>query len=168
MLPGGSSGRALTVASVMTAMCLVGAPVAVSATGCAGDDCAGTSASWGSCTQGERVDDYTWESGPVDGTYLDFHGGNNWLLDPSAAMGKRAPVGFSAFLSLDPNPYAPNASGFAPSAGNLTEFHPAANPWQVNVLNDTCAQYYLRVVLTYAETGAGPGSCVAPVDAGGD
>jgi hypothetical protein len=157
--------RALTAAFVLVATCVVAGPVAVSATGCAGDDCAGSSETWGSCTQGERVDDYTWESGPVDSAYLDFHGGTNWLLDPSAVMGKRAPVGFEAFLSLGPSPYAPDGGGFAPSAGNLTEFHPADNPWQVSVLNDTCAQYYLRVVLTYPQTGKVNGTCDAAGDA---
>jgi hypothetical protein len=68
-------------------------------------------------------------------------------------MGKRAPTGFFAYLSLEQNPYAEGGTGFAQAAGNLAEFSPAGNAWQVNVLNDTCAQYYLRVVLTYPDAG---------------
>ena len=111
------------------------------------------------------VDSHTWESAPVDSTYLDFHGGRTWLFDPSPWMGKRAPVSFQAFLSLDPMPFAPGGSGFAEPAGNLAEFLPAGNAWQVNVHNDTCAQYYLRVVFTYADVDAGAAgvsACSAP------
>ena len=123
--------------------------------GCTPGECQSDTQSWGSCTQGSMVDSHTWESGPVDSTYLDFHGGRTWLFDPSRWMGTRAPVAFQAFLSLDPQPNSAGGTGFAEPAGNLAEFLPAGSAFQVNVHNDTCAQYYLRVVLTYADVDAG-------------
>ncbi len=111
----GVEGRGwVTISCVAALTFVVASPVFVSATGCASDDCGGESRTWGSCTQGERVDDYTWESGPVDGTYLDLHGGTTWTFDPSAAMGKRAPVGFQAFLSFGPEPFAPACERLCP------------------------------------------------------
>jgi hypothetical protein len=147
-------------------------PVALAGSGCTGSDCGGDTQSWGSCTQGERLDENTWESGPVTGAaYLDFRGERTWVLDPSLWMGSREPIGFEAYLSLDPQPNADGGEGFALPAGNLAEFTAAqvGGRWQVSVLNDTCAQYYLRVVLTYAATDAGAaasGACEATGDGG--
>jgi len=157
------NGRAVAGVGLATLVVALGVPGA-----CTGNDCAGDDQSWGSCSQGDKIDDNTWESAPVASKYLDFHGGRTWLFDPSPWMGKRTPVGFQAFVSLDPDPYASGGSGFAQSAGNLAEFLPASNPWQVNVENATCAQYYLRVVLTYAATGGAAGTCSSSADAATD
>jgi len=142
-------------------------PVLLAQGGCAGDDCDADQKSWGSCAQGERLDANTWESGPVAGTpYLDFHGERTWVFDPSPWMGARQPVGFQVYLALDPQPSGEGGTGFAQPAGNLAEITPVkvGDAWKVLVLNNTCAQYYLRVVLTYAATDGGAattGSCGA-------
>ncbi len=141
-------------------------PVLLSQTSCAGDDCDSDTQTWGSCTQGELAggDPDVWESGPVTGKpYLDFHGERTWILDPSPWMGSREPIGYNVYLSLNALPAADGGGGFAQSAGNLAEITPVqvGGVWQVQVLNDTCAQYFLRVVLTYPPVvgGGGGGSC---------
>jgi hypothetical protein len=152
-------------------------PVAVAPTvflsqaGCAGNDCDADTQTWGSCTQGELAggDPNTWESGPICGQYLDFHGERTWTFDPSPWMGSRMPITISGSLSFDASPCAEGGQ-FAPPAGNLTEIMPiqVGNKWKFTVLNDTCAQYYLRVVATYADVdagAAGKGTCQS-VDGG--
>jgi hypothetical protein len=169
----GRSVRGVSAAAVVAFVGSLALPVALPAseTGCAGDDCDSDTATWGSCTQGDRIDADTWESGPVSGqAYLNFHGERTWILDPSPWMGSREPVGFQAYLSLTALPNVDGGGGFTQSAGNLAEITPVqvGGVWKVEVLNDTCAQYYLRVVLTYAAldgSAENAGACGA--DAGG-
>jgi hypothetical protein len=153
-------------------MPLAVAPTLMSGAGCAGNDCAADVQTLPKCA-GEPIDADHWESGPVDGTYLDFHGERTWVLDPSGWMGSRKPFDYEAYLALSPQPNAEGGSGFAQSAGNLAELtlSQVGDAWQVEVLNDTCAQYYLRVVLTYPAEGAGgsaTGACATARDAGTD
>jgi hypothetical protein len=72
-------------------------------------------------------------------------------------MGSRQPIGFEAYLSLSSQPNTDAGGGFALPAGNLAELQvvPNGDGWRVHVLNDTCAHYYLRVVLRYAASDAG-------------
>jgi hypothetical protein len=130
--------------------------VLLSQAGCAGDDCDADTQTWGSCTQGDSPDPITWESGPICGQYLDFHGERTWMFDPSPWMGSRELISVTATPSLVPYPCG-DGGEFGMSAGNLAEVMPikVGNKWKFTVLNDTCAQYYLRVVATYAETGSG-------------
>jgi len=130
--------------------------VAAQATGgCAGDDCDSDTATWGSCTQGERLDATHWESTPYSGQpWLNFHGERTWTFDPTPWMGSRPPFLVDVELSFLPLPNTDGGGGWAPSAGNLSEI--AVLPsGLVQVTNDTCAQYYVRVVLTYAAVDAG-------------
>jgi hypothetical protein len=156
-------------ASVCLLLVVALAPAAFSSTGCTGDDCSTSTQTWGSCMQGEWVDDYHWQSSPIDGPYLNYPGGATWVMDPSPWMGKRTPSEVRAYLSFDANPFAPGASGTSEAAGNLAEGLPPDNPWEVNVFNATCAAYYLRVVVEYPETGTPTaGSCRTAVAAAGD
>jgi hypothetical protein len=139
------------------------------AAGCAGDDCDSDTQTWGSCSQGEKAggDPNTWESGPVSGApYLNFHGERTWVLDPTPWMGSRQPIGFQAYLAFNPLPDVDGGDGFAQPAGNLVEYTLLPSG-KVQVLNDTCAQYYLRVVLTYAAVdGGASGAGTCSVDGG--
>jgi hypothetical protein len=145
-------GRAGLLSCVAAAVGALMLPAATE-TGCAGDDCDSDVQTFPTCG-GDRLDANTWESGPLDGTYLDFHGERTWIFNPSGWMGSRVPATFNAYLSLNPQPNAEGGDGFAQPAGNLAEItaFPVDGGYQVQVLNDTCAQYYLRVVITYAET----------------
>jgi hypothetical protein len=170
MTPNGSttSKRGAVAASAVALLSLISLPVvAESSSGCAGDDCDNDTQTWGSCTQGELAggDPCVWESGPVVGKpWLNFHGERTWVFDPSPWMGSRQPIDYEAYLSFDPLPN-PDGGGFANPAGNLAEYtlFQVGDAWKVSVTNDTCAQYYLRVVLTYCASSdvATPGACVA-------
>ena len=172
------AGRRAFTAVVAAAVGSLGLPVAVTPAlpllvaqaGCAGSDCDSDTATWGSCTQGRALDANTWESSALTGeAWLDFHGERTWTFDPTPWMGTREPSGFEADISFDPLPNADGGGGFSTASGNLGEFTPVqtASGWKVQVLNDTCAQYYLRVVLTYpmVEDGSANGSTCS-VDGG--
>ena len=173
-------GVVTMIVTLMTsglAMPVTVAPTLLGQTGCAGSDCDADVQTLPTCA-GEPIDANHWESGPVTGTYLDFHGERTWVLDPSGWMGSRKPFDFEAYLAFDAQPNAEGGDGFAQSAGNLAEFtvSKVGDGWQVQVLNDTCAQYYLRVVLSYpamasASGDAGSdttGTCAAASDAGAE
>jgi hypothetical protein len=154
------------------AMPIAATPVLLAGTSCAGNDCQGDVQTFAKCG-GELAggDPDVWESGPVTGTYLDFHGERTWVFNPIGWMGSREPYGYEAYLSLDPNP-DPDGGGFSNPAGNLAEYTVTAvsGGYQVSVLNDTCAQYYLRLVLQYAPAKTGSSSdavCASQGDAGG-
>ena len=134
------------------------APLLLPATGCAGDDCDADTQKWGSCSQGDAIDATHWESGTLTATpFLDFHGERTWILDPTPWMGSRTPNNVESEIAFASMPNAPGGMGFAPPAGNLSEITLVQSPngWLVQVLNDTCAQYYLRVVVTYPELAPG-------------
>lgn len=140
----------------------------VAQTACTGNDCLGDVQSWGSCAEGEALDANTWESGPLTGTYLDFHGEREWVFDPTPWMGTREPDNVFAYISFSSTPTADGGEGFAPPAGNLFEITPVKTPsgYKVQALNDTCAQYYLRVVVTYPMTKDASATPVCMGDAG--
>ena len=137
---------------------LIAAPLAL--TGCAGDDCDADTQTLATCG-GDMLDENTWESGPLDGTYLDFHGQRTWVMNPSGWVGDREPATFDVYLSLNPVPNSDGGAGFADPAGNLAQITavPSGGGYQIQVLNNTCAQYYLRVVVTYAGTATKAGTC---------
>jgi len=146
---------------------------ALLSTACTGNDCEGDVQTFPKCG-GELAggDPDVWESGPITGTYLDYHGERTWLFDPSGWMGSRVPINVFAYPSFAPN--ANEDGGFATASGNLAEYwvEEVGDGYQIKVLNDTCAQYYLRVVVEYAPYPAGttpPKSACAPTagDAGG-
>jgi len=151
----------------------VGPALAMGQAGCAGDDCNSDTQTFAACG-GEPVGPDEWESAPIAGTpYLDFHGERTWIFNPSGWVGARQPVTVTAYLSLVQQPNADGGSGFANASGNLAEYTvlPVAGGWQVQVLNDTCAQYYLRVVVDYAPADGGPQgapACATASDAGKD
>ena len=137
---------------------------ATAGAGCAGDDCDSDTATWGSCSEGRRLDVNTWESGAITGEpWLNDHGERTWVLDPTPWMGNsRVPDAVQVYLSFNPLPSSDGGDGFAQAAGNLGEIT-LLGSGKVQVLNDSCAQYYLRVVVTYAAVAGGvheAGPCV--------
>jgi hypothetical protein len=128
-------------------------------TSCAGDDCDADIQTLPTCG-GDMLDDSTWESGPLDGTYLNFHGERTWIFNPSGWVGDRVPTLITPYLSLIAQPNAeggaPGYAGFTLGPGNMAEItaFPSGGGYQIQVLNNTCAQYYLRVVIQYADAGS--------------
>ncbi|MFO0675696.1 MAG: hypothetical protein U0169_04135 [Polyangiaceae bacterium] len=103
--------------------------------------------------EGRMVDENTWESGAVDGVWLDYRAARTIAFVVSPFY-DRVPTSFEAYISPVPEPLADPAPGTAPdnfsvATGNLAEFIDA-RAGGVNVYNATCASYYLRVVLRFA------------------
>lgn len=121
---------------------------AVVAPACYGHNCDGLTGTFGAnAGEGELLDDNTWESSPVDGTWIDFSRQRAWIFNLHA-LGNRKPDIVTAYVSAQQNPF--NEGGqFAQAAGNLAEIWGATNG-TVTVHNGTCADYFVRVVVQSA------------------
>lgn len=93
-----------------------------------------------------------YETSPIDGEYLHFPAGRVYELEHNL---RALPFAIDAYLAFSPNPNSSNGGdGFAPSAGNQTILN--ADERFIFVRNDTCAEFYLRVV-AFADPDAAPG-----------
>lgn len=79
-----------------------------------------------------------YESSPMAGPWLEFPGGRTYRL--VHALG-RVPTEVTAYLSFEPN----NPANFTTSAGNSALFK-SVNDAYVDVYNDGCPDFYLRVI----------------------
>jgi len=124
--------------SVLRGVCLALAPVgAVALAGCGSCDTTGqTPISYRDGTTNDSRTHY--ESSRIDAEYLHFPAGRVYDLEHDL---RAAPFSVTAYLSFAPNP---SDGGFAESAGNQAIFN--ADDSVVRVRNDTCAEFYLRVV----------------------
>lgn len=115
------------------------------------------------CCAGRLLDDRTWESGPIHANWLTYDGQAFWAmhLRDAATGAKLDPDRVSSidvFLASD------TAGGDATlGAGNLSEAQICNNSYfcplgAAMVRNDTCASYFVRVVV----------HATAPGDAGAD
>jgi hypothetical protein len=166
-------------ATLALAVACAGAAVAVTGPGCtlrcdgnsvAYDGTAGTSdagANMDPPAGSGAVDETTWESGPIDGTWVDFPGQRTMLLFPN--LGQTFPGPYTSvevYVSASPQANAPG-NNWTLATGNLAEVSvqgpDTGTPWGVFVKNDTCAPYYARVVVRRAGTSAG-----GALDAGAD
>jgi hypothetical protein len=125
-------------------------------------------ASAGGTCKGHVIDATHWESGPMTGAWLDFGHAKNWLMHfRDGVTGNQLQgdiIDIQGFISPNPKPNDIDAGGtqFAPCAGNLCELkiYPDGTGWEASVINDTCADYFIYVIVTTAP--------VANADAGTD
>jgi hypothetical protein len=129
---------------------------------------------------GQLLSPTQWQSGPFEGNWLDFSQNKNWYMHLRDGVTGQELLGdiinVEGYVSPEQNPNDPNASGnqFAPCAGNLCEIYgvpdgPDGGPtggWALNVHNDSCAVYYVRVIVT--TTGPGDAGVSAASDASTD
>jgi hypothetical protein len=113
----------------------------------------------GTPTAGDFVDRNTWESTPLYAKWLHFGPAYTYTFTiPNFA--NRDLVATEAYVSVDEDPTG-TSSGWTNAAGNIVVF---ANPvamgdsLQIDVQNQTCGNYYLRVVLRAAPVTADAGS----------
>ncbi len=122
--------------------------------------------------EGDLLDKNTWESTPVNATWINYPGERTEHLFfgkffPSCASGLAW-----AFISADPNPtmLTPGQAplNYTNAGGNSGEFL-FVGPGTISVHNDTCAANYLRVVV-YCPTpdSVPPADGGTPLDASGD
>lgn len=115
----------------------------------------------GTCnTAGQAAIDYTggervgagWESTPIDGNWLDFPAGRRFRLMHHLGV-RPEPRAFLAFYQ-HPLPAVDGGVGnFSEAAGNEVIYEDV-NEEYVQVRNDTCAEFYLRVTLTPLDPSA--------------
>jgi hypothetical protein len=156
----------------MRALVLVaaGAVVAIMTPGCFGNECEGDvyplDTEYGLGMQGNLVDATTWESVPMDERnegdgrlWLDFPARRTWRMAVpqwiDGAPEPRPVAEMTGYVSFSPRPNrqvhcgldrCDPADNFTEGTGNIVEWKSVANG-RVQVTNDTCSHFYLRVVL---------------------
>jgi hypothetical protein len=145
--------------------------------GCFGHICDGDVVTYGrNANEGELINADTWESNPVNGQWLAFPRQRVWFFELHTLGDDRLPAFPIAYVSAQSDPEQQGGNSTV-AAGNLAEFS-GTEKGKITVKNDTCADYFLRVVVTAAPrpegsaTPAPPSATdagiVAPGDAGGD
>ncbi|NOU31680.1 MAG: hypothetical protein HOO96_27580 [Polyangiaceae bacterium] len=130
---------------------------------------------------GRLVDADTWESGPIDGEWLRYDHRMLIAFDTSL-LGTRLPDSVLVYISADKRPL--QGGSFTIAGGNVADIT-IGGPGAVYVKNNSCAEYYIRLVVhappqapdagaTDAGSGdagdasAGDASDGGPSDAGAD
>lgn len=125
-------------------------PLAAATTACFGRECDAVF----SVTQpldGELIDEDTWESNPMSGDWMEFGGQQYWTFQ-LGKLGNREPDWVVGYISNQQKSVVLDANGnkifraFTPAGGNVFELS-NVSAGSITVHNNTCAQYYLRVVI---------------------
>lgn len=119
-------------------------------------------------SQGAMIDDDTWESNAIDDRWIDYPGQRLSEFHLPPELRGREMLEMLAFVSADalPNQKSDPAPNWALASGNLGEFlsrhctcyahtdgtlnYPYDCDDTFQVKNDTCGQYYVRVVVRFA------------------
>lgn len=117
----------------------------VFAPGCYGRNCEGEATTFGANPgEGVMIDPDTWASGPVDGPWLNYSRQRYYVFDVRA-LGGRTPQLILPYVSASPDPIE-TGGDFTLGSGNLAKLlHPGPN--RVDVYNDSCSDYFLRLVI---------------------
>jgi hypothetical protein len=94
--------------------------------------------------QGEMIDENTWASGPIDGEWLWYPRQRLYSFE-IPALGGRTPVEVIPYVAASPEPMK-NFGNFTVGAGNIALLG-GARANHVEIRNDTCSDYYLRLVV---------------------
>ncbi len=135
--------------------------------GCFGRGCDPSFFDWGGHPgEGQMIDPDTWESNPLDGTWLPLpHQGHlRALYAGPVPRSPRTPEWVQVYISPSDHPITndPPAS-FTPSGGNLSKlfYFPARvvetdagkpRPDVLEVWNDSCSDYYARIIVHASES----------------
>ena len=112
--------------------------------GCYGHTCDGDVQVYGhNPNEGQLIDEDTWESSAIDGEWIPFTKQRVWIFQ-MRELGDRVPYEISIDISAEKNPSALGGN-WTTGSGNLAE-KSGVGPGTINVKNNTCADYYIRVV----------------------
>lgn len=107
------------------------------------------------------VDANTWESTPLDADWIPFTRQRVVFVQMNGLAG-RTPSVILPYVSADKNPIR-TGSNWVIAPGNLAE-QSGAGPGSITVRNNTCADYFLRLVVTAPPNP--PGENAVPADGG--
>ena len=114
------------------------------ASGCYGHNCDGDVQIWGrNPGEGRLLDPDRWESSPVDGDWIPFTRQRVWYFE-MRDLGDRTPDVVLPYISAERNPVHDNGN-WTLGAGNLAE-QSSTGPGRIAIKNNTCADYYIRLV----------------------
>lgn len=105
---------------------------------------------------GEMVDDDTWESSPLTGTWMKL-GPSYFYTFHVPKFANRTLVSTEAYVAVDPVP-SDGGSSWTIGAGNIVLFgspSTVGEDFTINVANGTCGDYYVRIVLRAAPMDGG-------------
>jgi hypothetical protein len=154
-----------------SALWLAVAGAALVSPGCYGHNCDGAFVTYGAdAGEGHMIDENTWESNAPSKPWLPFPRQRYYLFDLHA-LGGRTPALVVPYVSAQSSPGATGAD-FTVGSGNLTLLF-NAQPNRIDVKNDSCSDYFLRLVVSAAplpsapeDSGTSLGTAIA--DAGND
>ena len=106
------------------------------------------------------IDPNTWESSPIDGTWIDYGHRQNIFLYfggvDDAGLPTHPPVEeVLVYISSDKNPVSAHTN-FGLVGGNGAELTYDEGGAGVHILNNTCAEYYARIVVRFAPMTPSP------------
>ena len=115
------------------------------APGCYGRNCEPSIETFGiDPGQGRMVNDTTWESSPQDSRWVPFPRQRYYVFD-IRALGGRTPQIVLPYVSAQEEPMK-GGGNYTLGGGNLTLLANAL-PNRIDVKNDTCSDYFLRLVV---------------------
>jgi hypothetical protein len=115
------------------------------APGCYGRNCEGDVLTFGAeMGQGRMVNDTTWESNNQTERWIPFPAQRYYVFD-IRALGGRTPDIILPYLSAQEEPA--KGGNFTLGGGNLTLLT-NASPNRIDVKNDSCSDYFLRLVVS--------------------
>jgi hypothetical protein len=142
------------------------AGVALASPGCYGRNCEGGIEPFGTDPgQGRMIDENTWESSPMEGEWLPYPKQRFYTINIPGLNG-RTPQVVLPYLSAAPNPRKTGAN-WTLGSGNLT-LMVNASPNHIDIINDSCSDYYLRLVVIASPFPSGDASIATPTTAEGD
>ena len=146
-------GRHVTV-SVAVALAIAG----VGASACEDHLCDPNTGTWGlNAGEGDLLGKRHWETTPLTGTWVDFRGMETLTLHFEKYFPNCIPYVTQFYISPDAVPSVDGGNS-APAGGNVAETLGGYPPGQLVLFNNTCAEYFLHVVIW----------CPSPFDGGPD
>ncbi|MBX3263503.1 MAG: hypothetical protein KF782_27780 [Labilithrix sp.] len=140
-LQGPSRRRVVALGALWAAI----SAAALAAPGCYGRNCEGGLEVYGANEgEGRMIDEDTWESGPMNGTWLWFPRQRTYLFD-LRVLGGRVPYSVEPYIAASPDPMTVGPNGTIGSGNLALLSNVSAN--RVDVRNDSCSDYYLRLVV---------------------
>lgn len=99
--------------------------------------------------RGRLIDDTHWESSALDGKWVSFPKNGTIRIDPRDGTGRKAKGAFvrtQAWISACEVPSTPGCN-FAFAAGNNAEWHWFDGDRNLDIRNNTCEDFFVRVVI---------------------